>query len=78
MHLPAHVVDVVVHHWQGDADREDCDHREGDGRVGHEAVSLEDSILVEANHNREDIITYTLSKQVSKQCLNKHKNMQLP
>lgn len=55
VHLPAHMVDVVVHHRQGDADREDCDHREGDGRVGHEAISLEGNMHIEVSHNREGI-----------------------
>jgi hypothetical protein len=34
-----------VEHGQGEAHRDERDDREGDGRVGHEAVGL-DSVLV--------------------------------
>jgi hypothetical protein len=40
------VSDVVVHDWQGDADRDDGHDAEGDGRVGHEPVSLLPAIVL--------------------------------
>ena len=41
LHGSLDVVDVVVDHWQGDAHSQNGDDREGHGRVGHEAVSLQ-------------------------------------
>lgn len=47
-HVPPDVVHVVVDHWQGDADREHGDHREGDRGVGHDPVSPD--AVVELHH----------------------------
>ena len=41
IHLLADVLDIVVDHGESDADAEDRDDAEGDGRVGHELVGLD-------------------------------------
>ena len=46
-HGSAHVVDVVVDHWESDADGEDCNHGEGHSRVGHKAVRLQTALDVQ-------------------------------
>ena len=40
VHLSANMMNIIVDHGKGDTDGEDCDNREGDGGIRHEAVSF--------------------------------------
>jgi len=40
VHLPAHMVHIVVDHGEGDRYGKDRDDAEGNGRIGHEFIGL--------------------------------------
>jgi len=46
VHGVAHVLHILVEHGQGEAHGDERDDREGDGRVGHEAVGLDPVLVV--------------------------------
>jgi len=46
VHGVADVLHILVEHGQGEAHRDEGDDREGDGRVGHEAIGLDPVLVV--------------------------------